>query len=402
MAKNYYWIFGLATKFKSQQLRSRMNEVIENVTDPMLKKSLVEKRDEYRERIDQLNGQPLTGEISDQIKQEHYRFENLVHKMKIMDKNPVKHILYCKSPGCGFREEIDISRVGASYEDDYLAYRKELNFYIDKALAKHDLEKYLYIHHYNDRSVEPEGWFIYSDAIQSMIKKRLRDYKIEFCLDTVTQDGEVIETEKIDIIDFFKRNPKYFQQAYIVNATNEYISASLKRFVKESCWQFRFYINDHYRFYNVDPCIYDLDDPDNWPSLKDDGTWIADEMICSPEIWFGLKDENPGYSWILNGSDLNFWFDEDNEKHFIARHTSWDVGCYSGYLPDMKAIRESCPILLEANDTPESIDKKIQAFFVKQYKEVQENESGNRGTVTPETDGLLGEDQERIGDKGLF
>ena len=368
MAKNYYWIFNLATKTKSQQLHNRMNEVIDKVTDPGLKKSLIDARDEYRERIDQLNGQPLTGEISDQIHQEHYRFENFVHKMKIMGKNPVKHILYCKSPGRGFKEEIDISQVGASYEDDYLAYRKKLNFSIDKALAKQDLEKYLYIQCYNDHPVEPEGGFIYSDAIQLMIKKRLHDYKVEFYLDTVTQDGKVIETEKIDIIEFLKRNPEYFQQEYIVKATNEYISASLERFVKESCWQFHFYVNDHYRFYNVEPYIDGLDDPDNWPYLKDDGTWIADEMICSPEIWFGLKDESPNISWTLDGSDMKFWFDEDNDKYFIGRHSNWDVGRYRGYLPDMKAIRESCPISIKADDTPETIKEKVQAFCIKQYR----------------------------------
>ncbi len=355
------WAFNMGTMAKRKQLYDRMNEVIATVTNPELKNSFIKARDEYWERIGQLNKPNYTREDYEQIQQEHYRIENLVHKIKIMGKgNPVKHILYCKSLRREFKEQIEMSQVGISYEDDYLAYRKKLNFYIDKALAKQDLEKHLYIHYYSECPVKPEGGFIYSDAIQKMIKKRLSDFKIELYLDTITKNGKVIETEKIDIIDFFKRNPEFFQQPYINKATNEYISMSLKKFVKESSWQIRFENDTHY--------IVDLENPNNWPSLKNDGTWISEKIVFHPRLWFGLKDESPGYYWTLNGSDMSFWFEEDNEKYFISRHSNWDVGRYQGYLPDMKVIRESCPILMEADDTPESIKEKIQAFFVEQYK----------------------------------
>ena len=355
------WSFNMGTMAKRKKLYDRMTEVIATVTNPKLKNSFIKARDEYWERIGQLNKPSYTKEDYEQIQQEHYRIENLVHKIKVLNKgNPVKHILYCKSLRRAFKEEIDVSQVGISYEDDYLAYRKKLNFYIDKALAKHDLEKHLCINYYSELPVKPEGSFIYSDAIQKMIKKRLNDYKIDLYLDTVTKNGKVIETEKIDIIDFFKRNPEYFQQPYINKATNEYISMSLKRFVKESCWQIRFENNTHY--------IIGLENPNNWPSLKDDGTWTSEEMVFRPRLWFGLKNEEPNSFWNLNGSDMKFWFDEDNDKYFIGRHSNWDVGRYRGYLPDMKAIRKSCPIQIEEFDTPESVKEKIQKFFIKQYR----------------------------------
>lgn len=37
-------------------------------------------------------------------------------------------------------------------------------------------------------------------------------------------------------------------------------------------------------------------------------------------------------------------------------------------IPDIEAIRKECPILLEEDDTEESIDAKVQAYCKKQYK----------------------------------
>ena len=357
------WIYNMATMFRTSQLCGRLNEVIATVSDEELRNRFIKIRDEYQERIRKLNKPDLTSEDSKQIQQEHYRIENLVHKIKIMGKGiPAKHILYCRSPGHDFREEIDISRVNGSYEDDFLAYRKKLNIYIDEALGKQDVEKYLHIHHNGERPVDPESSFIYSDAVQKMIKKRLCDHRIDFYLDTVTQDGTVIETEKIDITDFLKRNPEYFQKEYIIDATNEYISASLKRFVQESFWQFSFHSE------NRD--IYDLDDPDNWPSLKDNGKWIAGETTFYPQLWFGLKDKRPVYFWNLGYFDVSFWFDEDNEKYLVSRYSNWDVGRYCGFLPDMKPIRDRCPIMLESSDTPRSIKQKTQDVFIEKYRKI--------------------------------
>ncbi len=270
---------------------------------------------------------------------------------------PVKHVLYCNYPGLEFRTEIEGDISGESYLDDPDGYWEELYDDIDDELSYQGLEKLLDIH-YTEDDVCPDWQFNYSELALDFQQVPTHNEDVKIYLDSINEDGEIIDTEEVDIMEFFDRHPDYFEEGGMYDATNEYISASISKFVKESRW--------HFALQNGKEIIEDVK---KWVPPKKDGLWVnEDGSFMYPVVWFGLEGEDPEDLWTLDGNNMDFWFNEDSTKYYLDYNWEGHIGCYEGYLPDMKAIREKCPILIEADDTPDSIDEKIQAFFIEQYK----------------------------------
>ena len=74
------WIFSMGTLFHRHNRCKKLNEVIAKITDPELKDKLIKTRDEYWNRIQQLNKPNFTDEDYDQIKHEHERIDELLRK----------------------------------------------------------------------------------------------------------------------------------------------------------------------------------------------------------------------------------------------------------------------------------------------------------------------------------
>ena len=72
----------MKTLFDRSNRYERLNKVIAKVNDLELKSSLVKTRDEYWNRIQQLNKPNFTDEDYEQIKQEHKRMDDLISKME--------------------------------------------------------------------------------------------------------------------------------------------------------------------------------------------------------------------------------------------------------------------------------------------------------------------------------
>ncbi len=356
--------FYVETQAKRKQLCERLDKVVAKVNSSELKKHLTETRDEYWERIEQLNKPDYTDEDEKNIKQENDRMEEYLREMEVIAEGiPAKHILYTKD--LKFKKTINASKIRASFENDHDSYCDKLNLLIDKALIKEGIIKFIESHYY-ERNIEPKGHFVYSDILRKVVKKRSNSSEVRIYVDDIAQDGSYINSEVIDITEVFKRNPDCYYDSYLTKPANEYISDSISKYVKKSRWQFIFQ-NDDYGY------IDELEIPKNWPSLKEDGTWVdEDGDIWHPCLWFGFKDMTPGEPWILDGSDMSFWFSEENDSCIIEYDDTEHIGYYHGYLPDMKAIRKKCPVSFNADDTSESIKEKMQKLFIKRYQIVQE------------------------------
>ena len=72
----------MKTLFDRSNRHERLNKVIAKVNDLELKSSLVKTRDEYWNRIQQLNKPNFTDEDNEQIQQEHQRIDDLISKME--------------------------------------------------------------------------------------------------------------------------------------------------------------------------------------------------------------------------------------------------------------------------------------------------------------------------------
>ena len=70
----------------------------------------------------------------------------------------------------------------------------------------------------------------------------------------------------------------------------------------------------------------------------------------------------------MDGKHLDFWLSDCPEQYVVDCRNDAFLG-YTDGIPGFDEVVESCPVLIEKGDTPESIDKKIRAFFIEQYKE---------------------------------
>ncbi len=273
---------------------------------------------------------------------------------------PKKHILYCNYPGLEFRKEID-AEIGVSYLNEYDDYWEELYNYIDEELCYQGVEKLL-DGHFKEKDVNPQLYFDYSETTMAIQEELPHNEKVKIYLESINEDGKTIKKQKIDMMEFFDRNPDYFQEGGMWGATEEYIAASQNLFLKGSHWCFA--------LRNDDGDVFE--DPKEWPSPKEDGAWVDENGdVLQPFIWFEVEEEGFKDPWILNEENLDFWLSESKGAYFVEYSYDGHAGSYGGRVPVLAKAAKSCPIKLEVNDTQDSITKKIQAFFIKQYKKAQ-------------------------------
>ena len=141
------WIYNWGTDVKRQQWCNKLNKVIERVTDPELKNSLNRTRDEYRNRIQQLNKPDFTNEDMEQIWQEHKRMEDLISKMEELIQKPQEDAEFQNELGCMYFEGKDV-------EQDY---GKAAEWFLKAAEQGHaNAQRYLGYMYYHGKGVEQD------------------------------------------------------------------------------------------------------------------------------------------------------------------------------------------------------------------------------------------------------
>ena len=284
---------------------------------------------------------------------------------KIAKGTPAKHVLYCNYPGAEFREEIDASKMESSYTEDYDGYREELDEILSELLGDQDFEKFVG-RYFTEDDVPASGHLCYDEVRTEVFGNGglpLND-DVRVYLDSIGEDGTVIDTEELDISDYIdlESEKEFLMECGLYDQTDEYIEIALRKFVEASEWH-----------YELRKGNRDYEDVETWPAPKADGSW-ADSTgeTLEPYMWFGNWDE-----WVLDGDNLDFWLSDYPEGYIIERHYDaypW----YGGGIPGFEEIVKSCPVKIEADDTPESIDKKIRLFFVEQYKKAHLKKRGKK------------------------
>lgn len=289
---------------------------------------------------------------------------------KIAKGIPAKHILYCDYPDAEFREEIKASDIKASYEDEYDSYQDWLHDFITDILINLDFEQFVG-DYFTEDEVPACGHFWFGEVRTEVfgngglpLNKNIKIY-----LDSVREDGTVIDTKEIDIRDYvnLESEKETLMECGLWDATNTYIETSLNKFVEETGW--------HVALQKETKVIEDVT---QWPAPKKNGTWIdKDGEELYPCLWYGYDEdgmlcEEEDRVWNIDNG-LEFWFSDDPERYVVEYDYDGHAGCYGGDFPDIEAIRKRCPILLEENDTEESIGEKVQAYCKKQYKKAHKS-----------------------------
>lgn len=275
---------------------------------------------------------------------------------KVAKGTPAKHVLYCNYPGAEFREEIDASKMESSYTEDYDGYREELDEILSELLEEQDFENF--VGRYFTEDDVPASGHIFYDEIRTDVFGNgglPLNYDVRVYLDSVREDGTVIDTEELDIRDYINLESKkeVLMECGLYDQTDEYIEIALRKFVEESDWHYELRKDNRY-----------YEDIETWPAPKADGSWVdSTGETLEPYMWFGTGWDE----WVLDGCNLKFWLSDSPERYLVEIHYDAYPG-YGGDIPGFEEIVKSCPVKIEANDTPESIDKKIRLFFVKQYK----------------------------------
>lgn len=278
---------------------------------------------------------------------------------------PVSYVLYCNNPGSEFKVKINASNISSSFSFFHDSYCAELKGIISDRLREQGIEKFLNSF-FTEDEVPACGHFRFVELRTQLFGngELSINEKVKIYLDSIMKNGKIIKTEEIDIKDYvdFDSEKEYLMDNGLWNATDEYIEIAIEKFVKETGWHFALEkVNDR------------IEDVALWPSPKENGTWIdKDGVVMHPHLWYGYNDgraltEEEDRIWSIDNG-LDFWFSENPEDFIIEYEDYRFAGYFNGIIPDIKAIRESCPILLEADDTPESIEEKVQAFCIKQYR----------------------------------
>ncbi len=278
---------------------------------------------------------------------------------------PVSYVLYCNNPGSEFKVKVNASNISSSFSFFHDSYCAELKGIISDRLREQGIEKFLNSFFTVDE-VPACGHFRFVELRTKLFENSgfSLNEKVKVFLDSIRKNGTIIKTEEIDIKEYvvLDSEKEFLMENGLWNATDEYIEISLEKFVKETGW--------HVALEKGDERIEDVA---RWPSLKENEIWVdKDGAAMHPRLWYGYNDgrvltEKEDRTWNIDNG-LEFWFSETPEDFIIEYEDKRFAGYFNGIIPDIKAIRENCPILLEANDTSESIGKKVQAFCIKQYR----------------------------------
>ncbi len=276
---------------------------------------------------------------------------------KVAKGIPAKFVLYCNDSGAEFREEIDASQIDSSYTEDYDDYREELNGILSELLEEQDCEKFAG-RYFTEDEVPASGHICYDEIRTDVFGNwgLLLNDDVRVYLDSVGEDGTVIDTEELDIGDYIdlERMEEFLMECGLYDQTDEYIEIALRKFVEESDWHYGLRKDD--QFY---------EDVETWPAPKADGSWADNTgRKMEPCMWFGTGWDE----WVLDGDNLEFWLSDYPEGDLIEIHYDAYPG-YGGEIPGFEEVIKSCPVTIEKSDTPESIGKKIQAFLIERYRE---------------------------------
>ena len=280
---------------------------------------------------------------------------------------PARYVLMCDYPGLWFRTVIDASKLGFSFTDEHAYYVRSLEDVIGRVLEE-QVRKAIYDVYFPEDDIKPAGHFDYYDVEKTVNSRIPYNENVEATLISIDKDGKIIETKTFKIMEFLDNDPDYFREYGVSDAVYQYISAALKRFENEAGWHFALKRENGF-----------IENVKQWPSPQKDGSWTdADGTVLQPYVWFGVNSDGPEDLWSLHGNmsedDIAFWFSEDPLEYIIEN----DEEIYSFFRgkapreeidrPDMENILRKCPVLIDEEDTPESIEAKIQQFFLEKYR----------------------------------
>ena len=187
------WIYNWGTDVKRQQWCNKLNKVIERVTDPELKNSLNRTRDEYRNRIQQLNKPDFTNEDMEQIRQEHKRMEDLISKMEELIQKPQEDAEFQNELGCMYFEGKDV-------EQDY---GKAAEWFQKAAEQGHaNAQRYLGYMYYHGKGVEQD----YGKAAEYWRKAAEQGIAVaQFNLGYAYDEGEGVPQDYAKAAEWFEK-----------------------------------------------------------------------------------------------------------------------------------------------------------------------------------------------------
>lgn len=197
----------------------------------------------------------------------------------------------------------------------------------------------------------------------------------------------MVSNKAIDVFSEIIENREDTEQGTI--DVGQVIIVMLTNFLTEGIWQ--------YGLQRDDGTI--LTDISQWPKHKTDGIniiWEDQNGFLEPIIWFGLKNESPMECWTLDKSPEKFELLEvyDNPySHKTRLVERWRLFWFSSFwsldwnalfdnsgyahitwmfaecgmdepVEEFNAVRDSCPIELDKNDTSENIICKLERLLV--------------------------------------
>ncbi|MDD2228732.1 MAG: hypothetical protein PHY48_04900 [Candidatus Cloacimonetes bacterium] len=239
-------------------------------------------------------------------------------------------------------------------------------------------------------SKESQGFFPDPGSIGEELCKQLSrclEYRLggKLYIDVINDSEakiaiETINTTKI-LIGRFDREEFFIYVGRIV-------LTMLKNFLINGVW--------NYGLRRDDGTI--LTDTHNWPKPVNDGqryTWHDSQGFLEPIIWFGMENQSPIECWTLDKSTKRFdalevYANRNVESSIMERWSifwfsafrilDWDalfnyegdifqIWMFDEYVWDepeeeFYAVRDSCPIKLDANDRSEGLISKIDELFV--------------------------------------
>lgn len=101
-------------------------------------------------------------------------------------------------------------------------------------------------------------------------------------------------------------------------------------------------------------------------------------MLNINNLWFGIKERPPKEGWILDYKSTgwsNFWYPEDacDEWSSIVEDCNENLLVWMLYecgveLPDREEVLNKCPININENDDPKSLEIKIINYAKQNYR----------------------------------
>lgn len=187
------WIYNWGTSIKRGSQCGSLNKVIEKVTDPDLKNSLIKIKDEYWNKIEQLNKPDFTNEDMEQIRQEHNRMEDIISKMEKLIKAEQGDAEAQNELGVMYFE-------GKIVEQDY---GKAAKWFLKAAeQGNANAQRYLGYMHYHGNGVEQD----YEKAAEYWGKAAEQGNAVaQFNLGYVYDSGEGVEQDYAKAAEWYKK-----------------------------------------------------------------------------------------------------------------------------------------------------------------------------------------------------